>query len=279
MSLLLFIHSLSIRRIRPCAATAPMSNIAIIFDFDQTLTSFHMTKLLHVKEFSDFLTDVFVTKSLLTSDEFMLKLFGGLERIAMLHKALNYCANESSDIDLFVLSFGHPEEIIAALEKLKWLDFFKVIIGNVADRVVMREVVSRAQYNPSNARPKSQTVQAEIKARGYKRIIFIDDDLTQVQSFQPSDNVMTIHVETGRGITQNHLITMFDYITKLRDQTNVVTPDAFFFPDKLPSKQEVVTTYGCLMCENEAQFCEESSERNFCSKDCQKSVYASQEAK
>ena len=245
-----------------------MSNIAIIFDFDQTLTSFHMTKLLHVKEFSDFLTDVFLTKSLLTSDEFMLKLFGGLERIAMLQKALNYCANESSDIDLFVLSFGHPEEIIAALEKLKWLDFFKVIIGNVADRVVMREVVSRAQYSPSNARPKSQTVKAEIRARGYERIIFIDDDLTQVQSFQPNDNVMTIHVGTGRGITQDHLIEMFQYITALRQETNVITPNAFSFPEKLASTP-VVATYGCLMCENEAHFCEESSERNFCGLDCQ----------
>lgn len=251
--------------------------IAIVFDFDQTLTSFHMSKLLHMKESRDFLTDSFHANTLTSSDQFMVALFGGLERISMLHKALHYCANESSDIDLFVLSFGHPDEIISALEKLKWLDFFKMIIGNVVDRVVIRDIVTRAQYSPSNARPKSQTVQAEIKARGYQRIIFIDDDLTQVQSFQPSDNVMTIHVDTGRGITQDHLIEMFNYITTLRQENNVVTPEAFSFPEKLTSKQEVVTTYGCLMCENDAHFSEESSKRHFCSEDCQKAVYASRE--
>lgn len=252
-----------------------MENIAIIFDFDLTLTAHHMSKILSQKENINFLHDLFHTNQPTSNDHFVATLFGGLKRISMLHSALKYCAHYANDIDVFILSFGNTSDIASVLQTIDLLDCFKLIIGNVGKDVIARNTETGDEYKLSNARPKLSTIEEEvIKIRKYTRIIFIDDDKTNIESMKSHNNIKTIHVDSLYGMTHAHFVTLFQYVAELRNTKVNTVPENFIFPDKSPDNNfRGFQAHGCLLCENTANFYEEISDNYLCSIECQELLH------
>merc|ERR1712228_707069 len=100
----------------------------IFYDFDQTITVIHLYKeLKKIKE----------GKLENMSDERLIEIFGGKERVRRLHG--HFEKLKARDISLYVLSFNWSMVIEQALERMDLMQYFDVIIGRDSEEIQIAE--------------------------------------------------------------------------------------------------------------------------------------------
>eukprot|EP01084_Bolivina_argentea_P183576 316756_1 len=156
----------------------------IIYDFDQTISKLHLYRELHGGKLNA-LSKI--------SDDKLISIFGGNERITILDKHFKFLTNKY--IETAVISFGWTQVIKKSLTRLNLAIYFEksVIIGRDSKEII---IVNKN---------KGKVVESLMEKRNlnYNEVLFVDDDLANIQ---PAAKICkTLHIETRDGMTSEHI--------------------------------------------------------------------------
>lgn len=155
----------------------------IFYDFDQTVTVIHLYHLLHGGRLNE-LEKI--------SDQRLIDIFGGNERIQRLDKHFNIL--KSNNIKCCILSFGFESVIKKALQRVNLLQHFFLIIG--------RDSNSLKQAGGNKAICIEQFI---IKENCKKtQILFVDDDQLNVAAAM-NKNIKSMVINPRKGMNDTHM--------------------------------------------------------------------------
>jgi len=168
---------------------------AVIFDFDQTISVIHF--------YSD-LNGYNAEKQLgclnKWSDERVVKGFGGKERLQLL-EGLFKDLKEAS-VELYILSFGHKEVIIKALERVNLLVYFdKNLIWGEAEVKKFRS--DTGEYSQAKLRMILKLIR-EKHMYSPGEVLFVDDDDKNLDQSKKTI-CKTIHVSKRKGMKEKEI--------------------------------------------------------------------------
>jgi len=135
------------------------SKTLIVFDFDCTLSAIHLYHTLRKQEGRQ--------EFQANKEEFLLRVFGGPERLASLQKFISHL--HSLNVPMLVLSFGVEEEIKPALEFASLLGYFDEIY----------DAFSYSKFGITSSSGAKADMLAEFTkkyADRCNRVLFVDDD-------------------------------------------------------------------------------------------------------
>lgn len=250
--------------------------IALVFDFDQTLTTHHMSQLLHMTHCTAFLVDLFQTiaDDLAQDNEFIKTIFGGTDRIVSL-RLFFATLRQSPDLFFCIDSFGDTLEIRTALESVGLLTYFDLICGrNVENKTVVYDVAEKLITGGDQRLTKLQVIENEVQRRGYECILFIDDDESEIAKMV-NQRIKTIPVKYRKGINDTDMNAIKQAILEFRANNykpyEPVPTFAFGFPDADEKKKPKQGGFGfgdCVVCERPSLFIATQTMTPFCSHYC-----------
>eukprot|EP01083_Nonionella_stella_P164774 546430_1 len=133
----------------------------IVYDFDQTITELHLYRQLHGGQL-DALCKL--------SDDELIAIFGGKERIEKLNKHFKFVTD--SDVEIGIVSFGWSTVIKKSLDRVQLGIYFenKVIIGRDSKEIIIMN------------RKKGKIIHNLMQQRqlNYDQVLFVDDALSNI---------------------------------------------------------------------------------------------------
>jgi len=212
-----------------------MNDIAIVFDFDNTLTSQHLWKVLRGSfNFSqntsgqldagsqnvirDIIDGLMIKRTnrnmdlLTNAHDLLIWVFGGKERIALLKYFLMKSYKKA---DLYISSHGCTDEIVSALKAVKiYPKLFKMIHAR-SPNMKNGELYDTTTkiITPYSANKDIFIVSKLLNELKYKKIIYIDDSDTYLNNIISIRNIKFIKLhDEGSGINFNDMKKIFNEI-------------------------------------------------------------------
>jgi len=168
---------------------------ACVFDFDQTISVIHFYCLLR-----GYNPDMQLRCLKDWSDEKVVQGFGGKERVLLLENLFKDLKKAS--VELYILSFGHKEVILKALERVNLALYFdKDLIWGEAEVKQFRTDTGIASH------PKLRMIQKLIRDKhkySAGEVLFVDDDEKNLAQSKRTV-CKTIHVFERKGMTEKEI--------------------------------------------------------------------------
>jgi len=169
---------------------------AAIFDFDQTISVIHFYYDLH-----GYTRDSQLECLKEWTDDKVILGFGGKERIELLDNLFSDLKKAS--VELYVLSFGYKEVILAALERVNLAKYFdqNLVWGEAEVKKFRSETGIASQ-------PKLRMIQKQIKEKhqlSAGEVLFVDDDDKNLQQSKKTV-CKTIHVCERKGMREKEFL-------------------------------------------------------------------------
>jgi len=167
----------------------------VVFDFDQTISVIHF-----YSDLTGFTPDMQLRCLNEWSKERVIQGFGGEKRLQLLDCLFKDL--KTASVELYILSFGHREVIIKALELVNLLVYFdKNLIWGEAE-------VKQFRRNTGDAsQPKMRMIQELIREKhkySAGEVLFVDDDNKNLAQLKKTV-CKTIHVCERKGMTEKEI--------------------------------------------------------------------------